>query len=263
MKNSIGIFDSGLGGLTIYSAAKKLLPDYHFIYLADQKNCPYGDREDKEIRRLTEKGCKFLVAEKCRLIVIACNTATVSSISYLRKRFKSTKFIGVVPVVKPAVKVSKTGHFVILSTQATSNSEYLKLLIKKYAGEKRVYNLCCSGLAELIESGNTKSEKITLLLKKCLALAIKDKKVDVVATGCTHYPFVKEQIKLVFTGNVRVIDASLPVARQIKRVAEKIGIEKGGKKTRDLFFTTQEKKVFSKNASQLLGLKIHANRVKL
>jgi glutamate racemase len=139
----------------------------------------------------------------------------------------------------------------------------LKDLIKKHANNKTVYNLFCSGLVELIESGNIRSKKTKDLLKKCLKPAAGDKKIDVLATGCTHYSFVKNAIISFFSQKVRFIDASEPVARQVKRVFDKLSKKISFSQKKDQFFTTGDKNSFNRVASRLLGFKINAKRVKL
>lgn len=261
MNKPIGIFDSGVGGISIYLAIKKVLPKESLYYLADQANCPYGDKPQVKIKKASFKSLSYLYNLNCKLIVIGCNTVTTNAIDYLRKKFP-IPLVGVVPVVKPAVRSSKTGHFIILSTQATKKSKSLRKLINKFVINQKVYNLACSGLADLIEKGIIKGKKVKKLLKKSLKPALKDNSVDIIATGCTHYFFIKKSALSFFNKNVNFIEPSKPVAKQVKRVL----IEKkilSNKKFKDRFFTTGNKKDFENSFFRLTGLKITAKKVKL
>lgn len=258
----LGIFDSGVGGLTIYLAVKKLLPREKIIYLADQKNCPYGNRQEKEIISLAYKNTNFLLKKGCKIIIIACNTATVSAITFLRKKLPKIFFVGTVPVVKPATQSSKTGHIVILSTLATKQSKYLKFLIHKFTKNLIVYNLACPGLVELIEQGKWNDKQIDKILFNNLRVAINDKQIDVVATGCTHYPFVKASILKFMPGKTEFIDPSTAVAKQVKNtlILNKL-LTKNKTICQDLFFTTKDSKNLEKLVKRLIGLKISALKV--
>lgn len=257
----IGIFDSGVGGLSIFLILRKLLPQETFLYLADQKNCPYGTKNKEKIKKLSYQNSQFLLNKGCKLVVIACNTATVKAIDFLRGHFK-VPFVGVVPMVKPAAKESLTGHFIILSTKTTQKSQYLKQLIADFTQDKVVYNLSCSPLIEMIEKGETRGKKINCLLKKCLKSGLKDKKVDLVATGCTHYPFVKKAIINLFPQKIKFIEPSLAVSRQVKRILKEKNIF-SSKKTADNFFTTGKAASLAKTFNKLIGFKIRVKKVKL
>lgn len=257
----IGVFDSGIGGLSIFLALKKLLPKENFIYLADQKNCPYGEKSRGEIKKFSLQGVQFLLKKDCKLIIIACNTATTAAINYLRKKLPGVSFIGVVPPVKPAAEQNRTGHFIILSTKATQKSKYLKQLINKFAKNKVVYNLFCPGLVKIIEKGKTGGKKVNNLLKKCLKSALKDPKVDILATGCTHYPFARGAILSLFPQKIKFIEPSLDVARQVKRVLKQKNIFSEKKET-DKFFTTGVPHSFEKSFQKLIGFKIKTEKVK-
>lgn len=259
----IGIFDSGIGGLSIFLAAKKVLPKENFIYLADQKNCPYGDRTKEEVREISFKNSQFLLKKRCKIIVIACNTATVSSIRFLRRLFPKVPFVGVVPVVKPAAEYSKTGHIVILSTAITQKSLVLKQLIEKFTLDKKVYNLACSGLADLIEKGKIKGTSITRLLKHCLKPVLDDLLIDVVATGCTHYFFVKSSIVKLFQKRIKFIEPSQPVARQIGRILKEKKLCSYKRNRDDRFFTTGNSFVFNQVVKKLTGLNIQSEKIEI
>lgn len=261
MNKPIGIFDSGVGGLSIYLAVKKLLPKETVYYLADQANCPYGDKSLIRIKKAALKSIKYLYNLECKLVVVGCNTVTTNAINYLRDQLP-IPLVGIVPVVKPAVKYSKTGHIVILSSLATKKSLILKDLIKKFAFDKKIYNLACPGLADLIEEGIIKKGEIKKLLKKCLEPALNDNLIDVIATGCTHYFFAKERIINFFNKKVKFIEPSLAVARQTKRLLKEKKIL-SDKKLKDRFFTTAKADNFEKIFYKFTGFKIKAKKVKL
>lgn len=273
----IGIFDSGVGGLSILLAVQKLLPKENFIYLADQKNCPYGEKTKAEIRELSFKNTKFLLRKQCKIIVIACNTATAAAIDWLRKCFPKIPFIGVEPGVKPAGKLSKTGHIVILSTPMTQKSERLCSLIKKFSKGKKVYpapqkamtvnrwcgvyNSGCPGLADLIEEGEVKGERVSRLLKESLKSALKDSLVDVLVLGCTHYFFVKELILKLFPQKISLINPAEAVAKQVRRVLKEKNLLADFKKQKDQFLTSGEVTAFNQVASKLAGFKVESEAI--
>ncbi|PIS09141.1 glutamate racemase [Candidatus Beckwithbacteria bacterium CG10_big_fil_rev_8_21_14_0_10_34_10] len=241
MFRPIAILDSGLGGLTILKSLYKILPLETYVYLADQKNCPYGERKKEEIESLSQKACQYLLKFKPKIIVIACNTITTESISDLREKFKGVSFVGVVPPVKLAVKKTKTGHFIILSTKATQKGDYLKSLIKDYASSFRVYSLSGSGLVKLIESGQIKDKEIEKLLEKRLSKALKDEKIDTLATGCTHYPLVKKQILAFFNKRgkqISFIEPGTAVANQVKRILAQKKLLVSKKQGKNILYTT-------------------------
>ena len=241
--------------------AEKLVPQAGWLYLADQANFPYGEKTAEEVRRLTFKAVEFFRKKGCRLVVLACNTATTNAIIQARQRFPQLSFVGVEPVVKPLAKLTKTGHLAVLSTPATQQSRKLKQLIARHAADKTVYNLACPGLADWVEKGVTDGPQLERLLKKLLAPAIEDRKVDVVGSGCTHYSFIKQAILKTFPKKVKFIEPSRPVAQQVKRLAEKAGVDQNLKKT--VFYTTANPQRFAKIASRLLKRRVVAKKVKL
>jgi len=260
----IGLFDSGVGGISVLLEAQELLPQEDFLYLADQKNFPYGEKTGKEIKKLALENVGFLLKKGCKLVVIACNTATIQAISLLRKKFPQTPFVGVVPVVKPASRETKTGHLAILSTTSTSKSRFFWQLMDQYASKRTVYNLTCPGLVELIEKGILEGEAVISKLKICLAPALEDPLVDIFASGCTHFPLIRESVLKVAGRKIRFITPDRPVARQVKNILEKRGLKvEKKKKGKVVFFTTADPRAFSKVATRLLGTKVVSKKVSL
>jgi glutamate racemase len=206
----IGIFDTGLGGIGIYKEIKKLLPKENIFYYADNKNAPYGPRSSAEIKHLALKSLKYLEKQGCDLIVIACNTATVSGVGYFRQHMR-LPIIGTVPVIKTAARETKNKKVALLATQKTVQSHYINKLIKKFAAGIKVKKIACPGWVEAIEN-NKVTDKI---LKKYLQ-KIQDE--DIIILGCTHYPLIKKQIQKLIKSRIKIIDSNAAVARQVKRV---------------------------------------------
>ena len=213
MNNPIGIFDSGIGGLTILEEIKKLLPYENIIYYADSKNNPYGIKSDLELYKITNNIVKYLINKKCKIIVIACNTATTRCISYLREKYPSITFIGTEPAIKLA---SDNNHhnILVLATKATTNSLKVKKLIDQNKKENQnIYLQECEGLANAIENKNKRL--IKSLLDKYLTI-YQNKNIDAIVLGCTHYPYIKDKIFKYFQ-NVKIYDSSYGVAKETKR----------------------------------------------
>lgn len=251
----IGVFDSGVGGLSVWRAMRKLLPEESMIFLADSGHVPYGEKTTAELEDLTGRIARFLLGKDCKMVVVACNTATVHAISYLRRAFPDVPFVGVVPVVKTLSKWTKTGTIAVLSTPATSKSEYLAGLIEEFAPDKHVVNVGCDGLEDMVESGNVGTRATTALLERHLA-PVKSSDADVVGLGCTHYPFLRHRIKSMLGPGVRLYDPSRPVARRVREVlAERDGLASNAAPVFD-FYTTGNLEVFRRVASKLLRMPV-------
>jgi glutamate racemase len=252
----IGFFDSGVGGLTIWRAAKKLLPDESLIFLADSGHVPYGEKSTVELRELTASISRFLLSKDVKLIVVACNTATVHCIGYLRETFPQVPFVGVVPVVKTLARRTRTGTIAVLSTPATSQSPYLAGLIEEFASDKHVINIGCDGLEDLVESGEVRTAKTAALLERHLA-PVRESHADVVGLGCTHYPFLRQRIKRLLGPGVRVYDPSRPVARRVRQLlAAGESFAGPAHQPEYSFYTTGDPTLFARVASKLLRLSV-------
>ena len=215
MRNSpIGIFDSGVGGLTIYEEIHKLLPYESIIYLADSKNAPYGEKSKEEIIEISIKNTEFLLSKQCKLIVVACNTASTNAVKYLREHY-DIPFIRVQPAIKPAALNSKTKIVGILATKSTLKSELLFETSQRFAQGVKVIEQVGEGLVTLIESGKMHSEEMTNLLHKHIDPML-EKNIDHLVLGCTHYPFLTDQIKKIVGQEIDIIDSGEAIARQTK-----------------------------------------------
>jgi glutamate racemase len=219
---SIGVFDSGIGGLSVWKELVDQLPNESTIYVADSAHAPYGTKTKKYIQDRSRAITRFLLDQDCKLIVVACNTATGAAISKLRKEFE-VPFIGVEPAIKPAALASRSGHIGVLATVQTFRGEHFKRTSGLYANQVSVHVQAGTGLVELIEAGKIESEETSTLLHSFLDPMIQSG-VDQLVLGCTHYPFLIPVIRKIIPTGMVVIDPAPAVARQTKRVLEHTGL---------------------------------------
>jgi glutamate racemase len=212
----IGIFDSGVGGTSIFKEIHQLLPNESIIYLADSRNAPYGDKTADDIKNLSEKNTRFLLSMNCKLIVVACNTATTNAISYLRASY-NVPFIGIEPAIKPAALQTKTGCIGILATKGTLASDLFHKTTNLYSTNIRVIEQIGTGIVELIEEGKLYSEDMRQLLKTYLR-PMTSAQIDHLVLGCTHYPYLIPILKELLPEHVKIIDSGEAVARQTKHI---------------------------------------------
>jgi glutamate racemase len=246
----IGILDSGVGGLTIWKEITVLLPHESIIYIGDSKNTPYGQFNADKTHKLAKKLVKFLLSKNSKVIVIACNTITVSCLDKLRIEFPQVPIIGTVPVIKTAAQITKNKKIGILSTTYTAKSAYQKQLIEKFANHCRVFEHGTDELVPLIEKGELGGEKINDILQKTLN-KFKKEGIDTLALGCTHFPFVSADLRRILGDDVRLLDSGAAIARQVQRVLEKNNSLTHKSKSKYEFFTTGTVKNFEKVANTL------------
>ena len=220
MMQPIGVFDSGVGGLSVWREIVNQLPQENIIYFADNANCPYGTKTQDEIITLASKIVDFFISQNVKLVVVACNTATAAAIDYLRQNY-SIPFIGMEPAVKPAALQTKTGCVGILATNGTLGGQLFKRTKDKYANDINVIVQPGTGLVELVEAGEYHSEKAKVLLKKYIDPMLL-KHADHIVLGCTHYPFFRPLIDDIAGKGVKIIDPAPAVARQTKDVLGRI-----------------------------------------
>lgn len=238
----IGLFDSGIGGTSIWSAIHDLMPNEDTVYLADSINAPYGKKSKEEIIALSKKNTEFLLDMNAKIIVVACNTATTNAIKELRALYR-VPFIGIEPAIKPAALNSKTQTIGILATKGTLSSELFNKAVEIYQDTKIVEQVGY-GLVELIENGEINSPEMNKLLHSYLQPMI-EANIDYLVLGCSHYPYLIPQIQKIIPQNIQIIDSGEAVARQTYKILnEKVGIhsEGNGKAT---FFTNTNPKVLS------------------
>jgi glutamate racemase len=251
-KHPIGILDSGVGGLTVLSAIVKELPHESIIYIGDSQNTPYGKKTEEEIYHLSKRLIEFLLKKEVKLIVIACNTITVSCLERLRTDYPDIPIVGTVPVIKTAAAVSKNKRISILSTTRTAQSDYQKHLIEEFANDCVVFNNGTDALVPLIEQGKVESEEMADALKKVLS-QFSNEDIDVLALGCTHFPFLEKQMQEFLGPSVQLLDSGGAIARQVKRVLEhndSFAAEGDGKIE---IYTTGNKEISKKLAQKILG----------
>jgi glutamate racemase len=236
MTNSapIGLFDSGIGGTSIWKEIHTLLPNENTIYLADSKNAPYGQKSKEEIISLSKKNTEFLLNQNAKLIVVACNTATTNAINELRASY-DVPFIGIEPAIKPAAKSSETHTIGILATKGTLSSELFSKSILNYPTTKIVEQVGF-GLVQLIEEGKMNSKEMTLSLKNYLEPMV-DANIDYLVLGCSHYPYLIPQIKKIIPKHIKIIDSGEAVARQTKNILSEMNLLSEQKESSQIFYT--------------------------
>ena len=238
----IGIFDSGIGGTSIWAEIHQVLPNEKTIYLADSKNAPYGQKSKAEIIALSCKNTELLLDMDCKLIVVACNTATTNAIQELRGKY-NIPFIGIEPAIKPAATQTKTQIIGILATQGTLNSALFNKNVEKFHNTK-IMEQVGHGLVPLIEKGEINSPQMTTLLQSYLDPMI-EADIDYLVLGCSHYPYLIPQIKKILPSHIQIIDSGEAVARQTQNVLkEKVGLS-NLKNRKPLFYTNSHPKVLS------------------
>ncbi len=241
--NPIGLFDSGIGGTSIWKEIHELLPNEDTIYLADSKNAPYGQKSKEEIIQLSIKNTEYLLNQNCKIIVVACNTATTNAIDELRARY-TIPFIGIEPAIKPAAINSQQNVIGILATQGTLNSELFNKSVEQFQDTKIIEQIG-TGLVRLIENGEMNSEEMNILLHQYLEPMIQAN-IDYLVLGCSHYPYLIPQIKKILPHHVKIIDSGEAVARQTKKVLqESVGLNKSAKKGKAVFYSNSNTKVLN------------------
>ncbi len=228
----LGVFDSGVGGLSVLRALRNQLPEENLLYVADQANVPYGSRPLAEVRSLAEGITRYLLRRGAKLVVVACNTASAAALHHLRATFPEVPFVGMEPAVKPAAETTRTGKVGVLATPATFQGELYASLLERFAQGLAVYQDTCAGLVEQIENGQLDSSQTMQILSRALKPMLAQG-IDRVVLGCTHYPFVIPQIESLVGPGVQVINPAPAIARQAARlvaaqVPGQIGPDKGG-----------------------------------
>lgn len=223
----IGIFDSGIGGLSVWREITRKLPGESTLYLADQAHVPYGYRSMEEIRTFCVGIVDFLLEQGARIIVVACNAASAASLHYLRGIYPDIPFVGMEPAVKPAAEQTHSGVVGVLATPATFQGALYASVVERFASGVTVLQDTCPGLVGQIERGDLTGPETRRILEQALVPMLA-RGADTVVMGCTHYPFVIPLIEQIGGGQLRVIDPAPAVARQVKRVLESRGIRAGG-----------------------------------
>jgi glutamate racemase len=242
--NPVGLFDSGIGGTSIWKEVHALLPNENTIYLADSKNAPYGLKTKDEIIHLSCKNTELLLEENCKIIVVACNTATTNAIKELRAKY-DVPFIGIEPAIKPAAIQSKTQTIGILATKGTLSSALFYENVAKHPNVTIIEQIG-HGLVQLIENGDLDSPEMKELLESYL-LPMVEKNIDYLVLGCSHYPYLIPQIKKIIPPSIKIIDSGEAVAKQTKKILEEQQLlNDSNNNASQIFYTNSNPEVLKK-----------------
>lgn len=221
-QNLVGIFDSGVGGLSVMNAIRGLMPAQPLYYIADQAHVPYGPRPMEQIRIFSRGITKYLLNEGAKLIVVACNAASAAALQSLRQEFPELPFVGMEPAVKPATKKTQSGVVGVLATPATFQGELFATVVERFARDVKILPSTCPGLVGEIEAGRLSGKKTRRILEEAIQPML-EQGADTLVLGCTHYPFVLPLIREIAGESVNVIDPSPAIARRVKYLLEEKG----------------------------------------
>ncbi len=240
----IGLFDSGVGGLSVWREIARQLPHEDTLYFADQMHIPYGSRPPQQIRHFSEAITRFLIERGCKAIVVACNTASAAALKHLRETFPHVPFVGMEPAVKPAAETTQTRVVGVLATPATFQGALFASVVERFANGVQLVNQVCPGLVEQVEAGKLDTLDTEALLRGFLR-PILEANADTVVLACTHYPFVVESIRRIAGPGVNVIDPSPAIARQVGRVLAERGLSAPASRSgRHMFYTSGDRDDF-------------------
>ena len=249
----IGIFDSGVGGLSVLRAVRQQMPAEPIVYVGDQRHVPYGPRPLTEVRRFAESITRFLLAQRAKLIVVACNAASAAALAHLRQSFPSTAFVGMEPAVKPAAEHTLTRVVGVLATPATFQGALYASVVERFAAGVELVRSTCPGLVEQIEAGDLQGPSTRAILQEALHPMLA-RNIDTVVLACTHYPFVIPLIQDIVGPGVRVIDPAPAVARQTMRLLEERDLRAPGvDHGRPTFYTSGNPQALRSLLPLLLG----------
>jgi glutamate racemase len=249
--STIGIFDSGVGGLSVLREMRALRPDANIVFVADQAHVPYGPRPLEEVRGFAAGITKYLIGERADLVLVACNAASAAALHYLRENFTQVPFVGMEPAVKPAANISSSGTVGVLATPATFQGMLYASVVERFAANIKVLTSTCPGLVQRIEAGDMGGPETRAILEDALHPMLAAG-ADAIVLGCTHYPFVIPLVQTIVGSDVKVIDPSPAVARQADRIisanappSDSIGIVR--------FCTTGDPAAFASLLPMLVG----------
>jgi glutamate racemase len=249
----IGIFDSGVGGLSVLRAIRQLMPEESVIYFGDQGHVPYGPRPLQQVRDFSEGITRFLLSKGAKIIVVACNAASAAALTYLRQTFSDVSFVGMEPAVKPAAEHTETGVVGVLATPATFQGALYASVVERFANGVELLQDTCVGLVQQIEKGDLSGTATRKILEDALHPML-EKNIDTVVLACTHYPFVIPLIQEIAGEKVRVIDPAPAVARQTKRLLEAKGLKREtGSRGEIKFFTSGDARFVQSLLPKLFG----------
>lgn len=249
----IGVFDSGVGGLSVWREIVRQLPGESTIYLADQAHVPYGPRPVEEIRRYAKRIVRFLLDQHAKLIVVACNTASGAALHYLRRTFPTVPFVGMEPAVKPAAEQTHSGVIGVIATPATFQGDLFRTLVRRFAAQVQLETQVCPGLVEAVERGALKTPETRALLQRYLH-PMTARGIDHLVLGCTHYPFLSEMIAEIVGPTVTLVDPAPAVARQVGRLLKQYELHtKDGQPPTHRFYTSGDRQRLVEMAKTLVN----------
>jgi glutamate racemase len=253
VNSPIGVFDSGVGGLSVLRAIREQMPEESVVYFGDQGHVPYGPRPLEQVRDFSEAITRFLLNKGAKIIVVACNAASAAALTYLRQTFPDVSFVGMEPAVKPAAEHTETGVVGILATPATFQGALYASVVERFANGVQLLQNTCPGLVLQIEKGDLGGRQTRRILEEVLHPML-GKNIDTVVLACTHYPFVIPLIQEIVGEKVRVIDPAPAVARQAQRLLEGKGLKRSvGERGKVEFFTSGDAGFLRALLPQLLG----------
>lgn len=255
----IGVFDSGLGGLSIVGELSRQLPRERIVYFADNLHMPYGPRPLAEVRNFCVAIAGKLIEFPVKLVVVACNTASAASLKHLRQAFPGMSFVGMEPAVKPAAAGTVSGKVGVLATQATFHGELFESVVERFAADVEVFRQPCPGLAEFIERHPPDHPALKPLLEKFIHPLLA-KGVDRLVLACTHYPLVKDAIRETAGAGVTVIDPGPAIARRVRQLLEERQALSADGDGKTVFYASGDADAFSAAASRILGREIRAEK---
>lgn len=251
----VGLFDSGVGGLSVWREIVSMRPDFETLYVADQAHIPYGARTVSEIRTWSLAIARFLVGQGCDAVVVACNTASAAALETLRRDLPRVPFVGMEPAVKPAVATTRSGVVGVLATPTTFQGDLFASTVERFATGVEVLQQACPGLVECIESGDLDGPRPRAILRDAIAPALAAG-ADALVLACTHYAFVSPAIEHLAGPDVRILDPAPAIARQLERVVASTAL--GGAPAREQFWTTGNVMEFERIASMLVHRPVRA-----
>ena len=236
--NPIGVYDSGFGGLSVWRELHRALPHESLIYLGDGKNCPYGSRPADEVRALAEQAVSDLVARGCKMVVVACNTATAAAISHLRERFFSMPIVGLEPAIKPACAMTRSKVVGVIATERSLQGEKFLSTLARYGEGVEVIKSVGEGWVEAVEQSEEQTAETELAVRRVVEPII-ERGADVLVLGCTHYPFLKDVVcRVVGDRNVAVIDSGEAVEKRVESLLDEYGLRASEDNQPQLEFVT-------------------------
>ncbi len=258
----IGIFDSGVGGLSVWREVRRQFPEEDLIYLGDQAHVPYGERSREQVLAYSRGIIRYLLHKQTKLVIIACNTASAVALAELRNTYPSLPFVGMEPAVKPAAQETSTGVVGVLATPATFQGDLYASTVEKFAKGVKVLQDTCPGLVGEIEAGRIDSRQTRQILERAL-LPMLAEGVDEIVMGCTHYPFVIPLIREIAGEGIQVIDPAPAVARQAGRLLTEYDLFKqSGKEAKTRFYTSGDPAHLTRLLKLLLSLNDQAAGLK-